>query len=63
MAIVIIRIISKNLFLNDNQKTRFKDLIIIQNKKFLDKRGFFKELIKEKLLKKKISLCGEFIFS
>ena len=35
------------------KKTRFKDLIIIQNKKFLDKRGFFKELIKEKLLKKK----------
>ena len=35
------------------KKTRFKDLIIIQNKKFLDERGFFKELIKEKLFKKK----------
>ena len=38
------------------KKTRFKDLIIIQNKKFLDKRGFFKELIKEKLLKKNFPL-------
>lgn len=28
-------------------KTKFDDLIVIKNKKFLDKRGFFKEIIRE----------------
>jgi dTDP-4-dehydrorhamnose 3,5-epimerase len=34
-------------------KTEFKDLLIIKNKINFDKRGYFKELLKEKLLKKK----------
>ena len=28
-------------------KTKFKDLLIFQNKKYNDKRGYFKELIRE----------------
>ena len=28
-------------------KTKFKDLFLIQNKSFKDKRGYFKELIRE----------------
>ena len=34
-------------------KTKFKDLILIQNKTFKDKRGYFKELLKENEVKKK----------
>jgi len=34
-------------------KTKFKGLFIFQNKLFRDNRGYFKELIKEKLIKKK----------
>jgi len=34
-------------------KTNFKDLFIFKNKSFIDKRGHFKELLKEKHLKKK----------
>ena len=34
-------------------KTNFKDLIIYKNKSFVDKRGHFKELLKEKDFKKK----------
>ena len=34
------------------KKTKFKDLLILENKSFNDKRGFFKELFKEKLIKK-----------
>jgi len=34
-------------------KTNFKDLILVQNTSYKDKRGFFKELLKEKDLKKK----------
>ena len=34
-------------------KTEFKDLLIIKNKRFLDSRGFFREVLIEKLLKKK----------
>ena len=34
-------------------KTNFKDLIIFKNKSFVDKRGHFKELLKEKDFKKK----------
>ena len=34
-------------------KTKFKDLFIFKNKSFKDKRGYFKELLKEKQLKKK----------
>ena len=34
-------------------KTKFKDLFIFKNKSFKDKRGYFKELVKEKLIKKK----------
>ena len=34
-------------------KTNFKDLLVLQNKSFKDKRGYFKELLKESNLKKK----------
>ena len=34
-------------------KSKFKDLFIIQNKTFKDKRGYFKELIREKKINKK----------
>ena len=35
-------------------KTKFKDLFIIKNKSFKDKRGYFKELVKENQIKKKL---------
>jgi len=35
-------------------KTKFKDLFIYKNKSFKDKRGYFKELFKEKKIKKKL---------
>ncbi len=35
------------------RKSKFKDLLIISNTSFKDKRGYFKELLKEKKLKKK----------
>ena len=35
-------------------KTKFKDLFIIQNKIYVDKRGYFKELIRENKIKKKL---------
>ena len=35
------------------KKTKFKDLILINNKSFKDSRGYFKELLLEKNLKKK----------
>ena len=35
------------------KKSKFKDLFIIQNKSFKDKRGYFKELIVEKNIKLK----------
>ena len=35
-------------------KTNFKGLFIIKSKKFLDKRGFFRELLTEKIVKKKL---------
>jgi len=35
-------------------KTKFKDLFIFKNKSFKDRRGYFKELIKEKQIKKKL---------
>ena len=34
-------------------KTKLKDLLIIKTKIFKDKRGFFKEIEKNKILKKK----------
>ena len=34
-------------------KTKFKDLFLIKNKNFKDQRGYFKEIIREKKLKKK----------
>ena len=34
-------------------KTKFKGLIIIKNKPFKDKRGYFKELFREKEINKK----------
>ena len=35
-------------------KTKFKDLFIYKNKSFKDKRGYFKEIIKESVIKKKL---------
>ena len=35
------------------KKTNFKDLLVIQNTLFKDKRGYLKELLKERELKKK----------
>ena len=35
-------------------KTKFKDLFIFKNKSFKDQRGYFKELVKEKQIKKKL---------
>ena len=34
-------------------KTRFKDLFLIQNISFKDKRGYFKEIIREEKIKRK----------
>ena len=34
-------------------KTKFSNLIIIKNKSFADKRGYFKELIRENIINKK----------
>ena len=34
-------------------KTKFKDLFIIQNKSFKDKRGYFKEIIREEKINKR----------
>jgi dTDP-4-dehydrorhamnose 3,5-epimerase len=34
-------------------KTPFKDLLIVKSKQFYDTRGYFKELFKENLIKKK----------
>ena len=36
-------------------KTKFKGLIVFKSQNFLDKRGKFRELAREKLIKKKIS--------
>ena len=35
-------------------KTKFKNLLILKTNIFKDKRGYFKEIYKKKLLKKKI---------
>ena len=34
-------------------KTKFKGLLLIQNKSFKDKRGYFKEIVREKELNKR----------
>ena len=34
-------------------KTKFKDLIVFKGKRFLDSRGYFREILKEKVLPKK----------
>ena len=36
------------------EKTRFKDLIILRSTVFKDTRGFFKEINKKKVLKKRL---------
>ena len=35
-------------------KTKIKDLVLLKTKIYKDKRGFFKEVEKKKILKKKI---------
>ena len=45
-------------------KTKFKDLLVFKNKSFKDKRGYFKELIKEnKIYIGDIAVCYEVINS
>ena len=34
-------------------KTKFKDLIVINSKNFYDDRGYFREILIEKIIKKK----------
>ena len=34
---------------------KFKGLLVIENQRFVDRRGFFREILVEKKLKKKIS--------
>ena len=34
-------------------KKKYKDLIVFKNKKHIDKRGYFKEILQEKIIKKK----------
>ena len=34
-------------------KTKFKDLYLVKNKVFHDKRGYFKELVRENIINKK----------
>ena len=46
----ILRIFKKTNFLM-LIKTRFKGLFLIKNKKFKDKRGYFKKILKEKDIK------------
>ncbi len=38
------------------KKTKLKDLILIQHTSYKDKRGYFKELLKEKDIKKNFPL-------
>ena len=47
-------------------KTKFKDLLIIENHKYLDNRGEFREILVEKKLKKKFPfyrLAVELVYS
>ena len=39
-------------------KTKLKDLLIVKSEIFRDKRGFFKEAYKKKIIIKKIKLNG-----
>ena len=36
-------------------KTKLKDVFVIKNKPFKDRRGYFKEILRENKIKKKIS--------
>ena len=36
------------------EKTKFKDLTIFKSKNFFDNRGHFRELVIEKIIKKKL---------
>ena len=36
------------------KKTKFKDLLIFNSKNYYDKRGFFRELVIQKFIKKKL---------
>ena len=40
-------------FINENKKTKFKNLVILKGVKHQDKRGYLRELVLEKLIKKK----------
>ena len=39
-------------------KTKIKGLLIIKTNIYKDKRGFFKEIVKEKILKKNLNLLA-----
>ena len=42
-------------------KKKYEDLIFFKNKKHVDKRGYFKEILQEKLLKKISFSCNVFL--
>ena len=42
-------------FLNENKKTKFKGLMILNGIKHQDKRGYLRELVLEKLIKKNLN--------
>ena len=44
------------------KKTNLEGLVFVKNKSYKDKRGYFKELLREKKIKKKISISSNVIF-
>ena len=44
------------------KKTNLEGLVFVKNKSYKDKRGYFKELLIEKKLKKKISFFSNVFF-
>ena len=49
----LLKLFEKINFINENKKTKFKNLIILKGLKHQDKRGYLRELVLEKLIKKK----------
>ena len=42
-------------------KTKFKDLFLLKSLKYKDSRGYFKEIIKEKLIKRNFHFSNVFL--
>ena len=49
----IYKLFEKINLLNENKKTKFKDLVVLIGIKHQDKRGYLRELVLEKLIKKR----------